>query len=79
VHVEVFDPDYFVAFELASEEAVRLAGAPESCRIEVHLARDLNPLEQAALAAIGPEQRELPPELQDLVDGLDNTAVVTCP
>jgi ABC-type uncharacterized transport system substrate-binding protein len=79
VHVEVFDPEYFVAFELPSKEAMRLADAPDGCELEVHLARELNPLEQAALAAIGPEQRELPPELRELVDGLDNTAVITCP
>ena len=29
----VFDPSYFIAFELAKENAVTLAGAPKDCRI----------------------------------------------
>jgi ABC-type uncharacterized transport system substrate-binding protein len=78
VTLEVYDPEYFVAFSLPSVEAVRLANAPQGCSLSVHLARELDAESQAALAEIGPEQRELPPELKDLTEGLDNSAVVTC-
>jgi ABC-type uncharacterized transport system substrate-binding protein len=78
VTLEVYDPEYFVAFSLPSEEAVRLIGAPQGCSLRVNLARELDAKSQAVLAEIGPEQRELPPELKDLTEGLDNSAVVTC-
>lgn len=33
--VSVHDPDWFIAFELADGDPVRLAGAPEGCRIDL--------------------------------------------
>lgn len=33
--VSVHDPSWFIAFELAGGEAVKLTGAPESCRIDL--------------------------------------------
>lgn len=78
VTLEVYDPEYFVAFSLPSEEAVRLTNAPQGCSLQVNLAKELDAESQAALAEIGPEQRELPPELKDLTEGLDNSAVVSC-
>lgn len=79
VRLQVYDPEYFVAFSLPSREAVRLAGAPADCDLKVNLARELDAASQQALAAVGPEQRELPPELKDLTEDLDNSATVTCP
>ncbi len=76
--LEVYDPEYFVAFELPSTEAVRLVDAPAGCGLTVQLARELDADAEAALAEIGPEQRELPDELKDLTDGLDNSATLTC-
>ena len=78
VTLEVYDPEYFVAFSLPSEEAVRLTNAPQGCWLRVNLARELDAESQAVLAEIGPEQRELPPELKELTEGLDNSAVITC-
>jgi ABC-type uncharacterized transport system substrate-binding protein len=78
VRLEVYDPEYFVAFSLPSEDAVRLTNAPQGCSLKVTLAKELDLGSQALLAEIGPEQRELPPELKDLTEGLDNSAVVTC-
>lgn len=79
VRLQVYDPEYFVAFALPSREAVRLAGAPADCAVQVNLAKELDAAAEAALAAVGPEQRELPPELKDLTEDLDNSATVTCP
>ena len=76
--VEIFDPEYFVAFSLPDADAVRLAGAPAGCAVEVHLAPELSAADQAALAAIGPEQRELPQNLQALTEDLGNVARVSC-
>lgn len=79
VRLQVYDPEYFVAFSLPSREAVRLAEAPAGCDLQVNLAKELEPAAEAALAMIGPEQRELPPELKSLTEDLDNSATVTCP
>lgn len=35
VKFEVYDPSYFVAFDLAKEEPASLEGAPDGCRIDV--------------------------------------------
>lgn len=78
VTLQVFDPEYFVAFSLPSEEAVRTVGAPDNCSLTVKLAQELDAQSATALAAIGPDQRELPPELKELTEELDNTAIVTC-
>lgn len=78
VRLEVFDPEYFVAFSLPSTEAVRLVGAPGNCRLDVQLARELDTTAQAALAQIGPDQRVLPNELKALTEDLDNTATIDC-
>lgn len=78
VVLEIGDPEYFVAFALPSAEAVRLAGAPAGCSLDVRFSKPLEADAQAALAMIGPEQRELPPELKALTEGLENAASVTC-
>lgn len=76
--LEVYDPEYFVAFELPSTEAVRLVDAPAGCGLTVRLARELDAEAATALAEIGPDQRQLPDDLKDLTDGLDNSATLTC-
>lgn len=78
VILEVYDPEYFVAFALPSAEAVRMVGAPDKCALTVQLARELDAEAEAALAEIGPEQRELPEELKALTEGLDNSATIKC-
>jgi ABC-type uncharacterized transport system substrate-binding protein len=79
VRLQVYDPEYFVAFEVPSEEAIRLADAPTHCELKVRLAQELDPAAAAALAVIGPDQRELPPELRELTEDLDNSATISCP
>jgi ABC-type nickel/cobalt efflux system permease component RcnA/ABC-type uncharacterized transport system substrate-binding protein len=78
VHLEVGDPEYYVAFSLPNTEAVRLDGAPDGCALTVHPARALDPAAAAALAAIGPEQRDLPADLQALAAGTENSADLKC-
>jgi ABC-type uncharacterized transport system substrate-binding protein len=78
VTLKVYDPEYFVAFSLPSTEAVRLDAAPAGCGLTVTLAKEPDTDAAAALAAIAADQRELPPELKSLTEGLDNSAVVAC-
>lgn len=76
--LEVFDPEYYVAFSLPNAEAVRLVNAPAACSLVVYPARGPDAAAAQALAAIGPEQRELPPEMQALATGLENSADIDC-
>ena len=78
VTLDVYDPEYFVAFALPSEKAVRLVDAPAGCALEVSLAKELDASAQEMLAQIGPDQRELPPDLKALTEGTDNSARLTC-
>jgi ABC-type nickel/cobalt efflux system permease component RcnA len=78
VLLQVYDPEYYIAFALPSSEAVRLVEAPAGCRLAVTPARGPDAAAAAALATIGPEQRELPPEMQDLTGGIDNSATINC-
>ena len=63
IRLEVYDPEYYIAFSLPSIEAVRLVDAPADCWHR-RASRRPDPMAAAAeaLAAIGAEQRELPPE-----------------
>jgi ABC-type nickel/cobalt efflux system permease component RcnA/ABC-type uncharacterized transport system substrate-binding protein len=78
VLLQVYDPEYYIAFSLPSSEAVRLVDAPGGCRLAVTPAPGPDAAAAAALATVGPEQRELPPEMQDLTGGIDNSAAINC-
>ena len=39
-HLEVYDPEYYVAFTLPNAEAVRLVNAPAACTLAVHPGHD---------------------------------------
>jgi ABC-type uncharacterized transport system substrate-binding protein len=41
LQVEIYDPEYFIAFELAKEKPVQLVDAPASCKIATELPREL--------------------------------------
>ncbi|WP_164879514.1 DUF1007 family protein [Afifella aestuarii] len=79
VELVVSDPEYFVAFSLPSKEAVRLADAPASCKLEVTLGEEPDATAAAMLATIGADQRELPAEFKSLTAGTENAAMITCP
>ena len=78
VLVQVYDPEYYIAFQLPSADAVRLVDAPVGCRLAVFPAKGPDPEAAAALATLGPEQRELPAGMEDLTGGIDNSAEVNC-
>jgi nickel/cobalt transporter (NicO) family protein len=78
IRLEIYDPEYYVAFALPSAEAVRLVDAPAGCRLTVHPAQEPDAAAAEALAAIGPDQRELPPEMQALTGGIENSAEIVC-
>jgi ABC-type uncharacterized transport system substrate-binding protein len=48
--IEIYDPTYFIAFELAKQAPVQLVGAPAQCKLAVELPRELTFLEGKKLA-----------------------------
>ncbi len=78
VLLQVFDPEFYIAMTLPSAEAVRLVDAPPGCRLTVTPAEAPDPAAAAALAEIGPEQRELPENLQELATNIENSAEINC-
>lgn len=77
--VEVFDPTYYVAFTFVETDPVTLEGAPEGCRFEVTRPPEMDAATAEILSGIGPEQRELPPDLQVLTIDQVNGVTLACP
>ncbi len=77
--LEVFDPEYFVAFTFPKHQAVTLTDAPAGCTAEYHPPHVLDTQTMAALSAIPADQHDLPPELQDAAAGLANLISLECP
>jgi ABC-type uncharacterized transport system substrate-binding protein len=48
--IEIYDPTYFVDFELAKEKPARLVGAPAQCQLTTELPRELTYAEGKALS-----------------------------
>jgi ABC-type uncharacterized transport system substrate-binding protein len=76
--LEVFDPEYFVAFSFPKTGAVQLDHAPVGCSAIFHPPHVLDAKIMAQLAAIPVEQRNLPRALQDAAVGLANLFTVGC-
>lgn len=79
VRLDVYDPEYFVAFSLHEENPAVLAGGAESCRVSVARPRALDAQAQAKLAQIPAEIRDLPENLYAMTSDLANAILVRCP
>ncbi len=77
--LEVFDPEYFVAFTFPKNKAVTLTDAPAGCTAHYQPPHMLDSQTMAQLSAIPADQHDLPPELQDAAAGLANLIVLQCP
>lgn len=76
--LDVYDPEYYIAFTVPSVNAVRLVNAPAGCRLNVRPAATPDAATAAMLATVAPDQRELPSSMQGLTAGLDNSSAVDC-
>jgi nickel/cobalt transporter (NicO) family protein len=77
--LEIFDPEYFVAFNFPGEQPLTLSGAPEGCTATYHPPQGLDDQTMAALNALPYDQRELPPDLQAAADSLADAFSIDCP
>jgi len=76
--LEVFDPDYFVAFTFPDNLPVTLDGAPAGCTAVYDPPHELDAATMAKLAAIPIDQHDLPPELEDAASALANLIRINC-
>lgn len=78
VMLEIFDPEYFVAFTFLPDDPVKLDGAPSTCAATYHPPQELDAQTMTILGAIPADQRELPPALVEAASVLANTVTVDC-
>jgi ABC-type uncharacterized transport system substrate-binding protein len=55
--VEIYDPTYFIDFELAKYAPAKLVGAPAQCKLVTELPRQLTFQEEKALAQIAADEK----------------------
>lgn len=79
VLVKVYDPEYFVAFDLLEENPVSFAqGAPAACRFEIRRPQDLDETVMLELSRIPATMRALPAELRGVTSALANDIGIDC-
>jgi ABC-type uncharacterized transport system substrate-binding protein len=76
--LEVFDPEYFVAFDFIAEKPITLTDAPANCKAHYKPPKELDAQTATMLAAIPADQRDLPPELADVAASLGSQITVDC-
>lgn len=79
LRIEVYDPEYFVAYTFPDHGSVKTEGGPPGCRATYIPPKPLDAQIVAALAAVPAEQHDLPPALQDAAVGLAHIFTVRCP
>ncbi|MCC6736583.1 MAG: DUF1007 family protein [Bauldia sp.] len=76
--LDVFDPEYFVAYEFVTDAPITLVDPPRGCGALFYPPPFLDQATAAALAAIPADERILPATLAGAAADLANTIVVTC-
>ncbi|MEW5424642.1 DUF1007 family protein [Amorphus sp. 3PC139-8] len=78
VVLDVYDPEYFVAFEMVKTGPFGLVDAPPACKLKVDVGGELDPMTATQLALIPSDQREIPQEYRAMTGVLANEAILTC-
>ncbi len=76
--LEVFDPEYFVAFSFIKNHEITLTGAPAGCKASIKPPHALDDATMAQLAAIPADQHDLPQELADAASSLSSLITIAC-
>ncbi|MET1412821.1 DUF1007 family protein [Roseibium sp. HPY-6] len=79
ITLDIYDPTYYVDFRFGREDdAVGTVNAPGTCQVTRKEPPPLDAATAYALAQIGPEQRDLPPELQSAAATQVNQMIINC-
>jgi ABC-type uncharacterized transport system substrate-binding protein len=76
--LQVFDPEYFVAFDFVDDTPIALDGAPRGCDAAYRPPQELDARTMAMLATIPADQRLLPPALRERASALTSLITLTC-
>lgn len=76
--LEIGDPEYFVAFDMAKEKPAKLVEAPAACSLKVKDPDELDAVTAQQLSTIPSSVRQLPPQFQNLTQSLFNVVTVSC-
>jgi ABC-type uncharacterized transport system substrate-binding protein len=76
--LEIFDPEYFVAFDFVKQDPISLRDAPLGCSAVHHRPQELDAATAAILSQIPADQRDLPPDLEAAALSMANYVSVTC-
>lgn len=79
VAVEVYDPSYFVDFQMVEKDPAKLVAAPAACTAAVHRKSDPDAATAAILGQIPASERELPANLRSLTADMSNRVTIKCP
>ena len=77
--LEIFDPEYFVAFTFVKDNPIKLLGAPATCKATYRPPQPLDASTMQVLAAIPADQHDIPPDLVQAASVLANHITVSCP
>lgn len=77
VILDIFDPEYFVAFSLVENNPIQLANAPSGCALSVD---EPPPLDDsyASILSLIPAEESVPEELLSVTEQLANRARIVC-
>jgi ABC-type uncharacterized transport system substrate-binding protein len=70
--IEIYDPTYFIDFELTKDNAVHLLGAPANCKVNVELPREMS-------YAMGKKLSDNPEAAANWGSYFANKIIVECP
>lgn len=81
VTIDVYDPGYFVDYQLVDKDPAKLVDAPATCAFDVKRKADPDAATAAILGQIPASERELPANLKAMTNTNDmaNRVVVKCP
>ena len=79
VTLDVYDPGYFVDFQMVEKDPILLEKAPAGCKGELQRKGAPDAATAAILGQIPASERELPADLKAVTSDLANRITVTCP
>lgn len=78
VAIEIYDPTYFVDYQMVEQDPAKLIDAPAGCTVDVKRKEDPDAATAAILGQIPASERELPADLRSVTNQMANRMVVKC-
>lgn len=79
VTIDIYDPSYFVDYQLVEKDPATLKDAPAACTVAVKRKGAPDDATAAILSQIPASEREIPTSLMSVTAQLANTITVKCP